>query len=138
MTSPTSGIGGAICVVEPDHAVRDGLASFIGLYNHPVRGFSDSGDLRRAWPALHAVGVLCAVRLPDASAVDLYYWLLNEGMDVPFAVTVSTHQRREITAAAEAGISHILHKPLLPGTALIRFLDHTRATASDASLRKPI
>lgn len=122
---------GSICIVEPDHAVRDGLVSFIGLYDEDVRSFSDGDALRRAWPSLHAAGILCAARLPDVSAIELYLWLLEGGLSVPFAITVSKHQHREIASAMDAGIFHILHKPLLPSTALVRFIDHSQAVASD-------
>ena len=122
---------GAICIVEPDHAVRDGLVAFIELYSEDVRSFSDGDSLRQAWPNIRAAGILCAARLPDVSALALHQWLLGEGLSVPFAVTVSKHQHRDIASAMDAGIFHILHKPLLPGTALVRFIDHTQAVASD-------
>ncbi|MFK7912453.1 MAG: response regulator [Pseudomonadales bacterium] len=137
MSAPKPEPEGAICIVEPDHAVRDGLVSFIGVYNQHVCGFSDSGDLRQAWPDVHATGVLCAARLPDAGAVDLYQWLLDTDARVPFAMTVSKHQHREIAFALDAGIFHILHKPLLPGTALVRFIDHVQATAMNKRPRQP-
>lgn len=124
-----------ICIVEPDTAVRDGLNSFIQLYSPGVRTFASGRALQRAWPNLCAAGVLCAAQLPDVSGVELYQWLNSRGFDKPFALTVSKHQHQLINQATQAGIFHILHKPLLPGTALIRFIDHSSSYTTNEKQR---
>ncbi len=117
----------AVCVLEPDAAVRDSLVEYFTHSGDPVRAFANGADFKRMVHTHPARCVLCAAELPDHRGVELFAWLRAKFPRVPFALTVSGHQHAIIREAVEAGVIHVLHKPMLLTNGLSEFIERLRA-----------
>lgn len=115
-----------VCIIEPDPAVRDSLSEYLALLGEPVRSFASGHDWMNSLPSLTARCILCAAELPHHRGVELFEWLRQQQLRIPFALTVSSHQHALIKEAMQVGVDRILHKPMLLTNGLIDFIDAQR------------
>ncbi len=111
-----------LSVVDPDPAVRDSIRAFVHLLNIRVETYATGLDFVRSLPWCYPNGVICAAELPDISAAELFRLLHRDKTRLAFAVMLSRHQHQLIQNATAAGITTILHKPLLQVTSLEEFI----------------
>ncbi len=120
----------AVCVLEPDPAVRDSLVEYLSLFGEQVHGFENGRQFKSVLPSVQARCILCAAELPDHRGVELFQWLRGKYPEILFALTVSSHQHAVIREAQSAGVPHILHKPQLLSGGLAEFLNHVQTADS--------
>ena len=120
----------AVCVLEPDAAVRDSLVEYLSLFGKQVHAFENGRDFKSVLPSVRARCILCAAELPDHRGVELFQWLRAKYPEILFALTVSSHQHAVIREAQSVGVPHILHKPQLLSGGLVEFLNHVQTADS--------
>lgn len=125
--NPLSGAN-TVCVIDSDPAIRDSLASYLGLLGQEVICFPGLGSFREAWQPDQPCVVLCAALLDDGRGTELFRWLKSCDGAPPFALTLSRHDHEQLRRARAAGIQRFLFKPLLSSAELMSFIGEAPGT----------
>ena len=123
MAAPeTSDSPPTVCIIDSDPAIRDSLRTLINLNGHAVQCYSTSYSFWTAVQALTPKCILCEAELPDSSGFDVHAMLIDQQIDVPFALLISGNLPLFYARAARAGIHRIYRKPLVNTQGLLEFV----------------
>ena len=101
----------AVLVVEDEKAVRDSVARVLGAEGFRLEFAPDLHTaLRHPWMAT-CDGLLCDLKLPDGSGLELMKALQRSRPDVPVVVTTGFATTETLADARAAGATDILLKP---------------------------
>ena len=101
-----------VCIIDGDPAVRDSLATVVGLDGHRALTFASGNEFLEQAKATHQC-IVCEAELPDMTGLAIYQALQPHIPQMRFALLVS---RTNLGVAAQAnrlGISHVFFKPLV-------------------------
>jgi FixJ family two-component response regulator len=102
-----------VYVIDGDPAVRDGLATLIGIHDHTVLAYATAGDFLRAVGGAVVDCVICELGLPDMSGLDVFRTLHERHPHMRFALLVSRKDPLVAQRARDLGIRHVFQKPLV-------------------------
>jgi CheY-like chemotaxis protein len=102
-----------VCVVDEDPAVRDSLATLMGLNDHEVATFDSGGALLRAVAEAPPDCVICAAELPDMSGLELFRALRRDHPEIRFALLLGRTDHNALRAAQRSGVDAVFAKPLV-------------------------
>ena len=122
-----------VFVVDDDQQMRESLVMLIETMGFAALGFATAGAFhrfyRRQWPGC----LVCDVRLPGKSGVELYEQLVREEKRLPVIFVTAHADVTTAVAAMKTGAIEFLEKPFDRQTLLDRI---ERALALDADWRR--
>ena len=123
-----------ILIVDDEPAVRDVLASILGLQGHEVTEAESGLDALERFDAERHELVISDVMMPDMNGFDLLTELGPRlGDRIPFLILSSHDDPDGVEAAIYAGAFDYLVKPFIPAQVaevVVRALEEARAKAS--------
>lgn len=112
---------GLICVIDGDPAVRDSLATLIGLSGHEVATYATGREFLDAQDSRVIDCVVCEAQLPDTSGVELFLAFKRSHPHTRFALLLSRTDPAATALARTSGVDEVFAKPLVHGR-LVRFV----------------
>ncbi|MEM6710283.1 MAG: response regulator [Pseudomonadota bacterium] len=112
----------AVRVVESDAAVRDSICGLLELWDIEAYSFSRGEAFLEDFRHLPGGIVLCAAELPDMHGLDVYEAVIDEAPGTEFALLISRRVRDTAIEAQLAGVTNILHKPVIDTEQLLEFV----------------
>ena len=100
-----------VCVVDPDAALVDRLNTLFTAMGASVRGYATGGQLLGDIGTDVPACVICELRLPDMSGLDLLGELRQRRIGVPFILTSRDSDVAAAVAAMRAGALDFVEKP---------------------------
>jgi FixJ family two-component response regulator len=116
-----------VCIIDGDPAVRDSLATVVGLNGHQALTFASGNEFLDQTRASKPQCVVCEAELPDTTGMALFEALKAQNPKMRFALLVSHTDAAIAARAKRLGIDHVFFKPLV-NRRLLAFV-----SASDAS-----
>lgn len=102
-----------VCIIDGDPAVRDSLATMVGLTGHEARTFATGGEFLSQADADKQQCVVCEADLPDTSGIDVFKAVRQKNPEAHFALLVSRTSDGIAAQASRLGIDHVFFKPLV-------------------------
>jgi FixJ family two-component response regulator len=104
-----------VYVIDPDEAIRDGLTTFLGTLDIPVRSYSNAEAFLDSHPArsLSQGCLLVDANLQGMGSLALLRQLRAQRVDLPVVVLASTSNRHIADQVFEAGAVDVIEKPQL-------------------------
>lgn len=100
-------------MVDGDPAVRDSLATLIGLGDHDVVTYDCGQALLRDMPSSADAYVISASELPDMTGLELFAELQRQRPGIHFALLLSRNDHVAMVTARRLGIDAVFQKPLV-------------------------
>jgi FixJ family two-component response regulator len=117
-----------ITVIDGDPAVRDSLATLMGLEELAVSTYPTAAAFLRDAASASVDCVICEAELPDRSGLELFQAIRERQPGVTFALLVSRKDPQLLERARLLGIKHLFFKPLMHRS-LIDFVHQGAARA---------
>jgi len=104
-----------VYVIDPDEAIRDGLTTFLGTLDIPVRSYSNAEAFVDSHTArsLSQGCLLVDANLHGMGSLALLRQLRAQRVDLPVVVLASTSNRHIADQVFEAGAVDVIEKPRL-------------------------
>ena len=106
--------GRMIAVIDDDEAVLDSLRMMLGRYDFEVRTFTSAEGFLGNRDREHACCIVCDVRLPDMSGLELQAELQKRRSAVPVILITGHGDISMAVSAVKAGAHDFLEKPFSP------------------------
>jgi two-component system response regulator FixJ len=103
-----------VAVIDDDEAVLDSLRMMLTRYDFQVRTFKSAEDYLAAEDAEQACCIVCDVRLPGKSGLDLQVELQKRKSSVPLILITGHGDISMAVSAVKAGAYDFLEKPFSP------------------------
>jgi len=103
-----------VAVIDDDEAVLDSLRMTLTRHDFEVRTFKSAEDYLAAKDAEQACCIVCDVRLPGKSGLDLQTELQNRKSSVPLILITGHGDINMAVSAVKAGAYDFLEKPFSP------------------------
>ena len=102
-----------VCVIDGDPAVRDSLATLIGLNGREVSTYATGREFLDAQDSRAIDCVVCEAELPDTSGLELFRAFRATHPSARFALLLSRTNLAAAAVAKRSGVDAVLHKPLV-------------------------
>ena len=102
-----------VCIIDGDPAVRDSLATVVGLNGHQALTFASGSEFLDQTSASTPQCVVCEAELPDTTGLALFETLKLQNPAMRFALLVSHTNAAVANSAKRLGIDHVFFKPLV-------------------------
>jgi two-component system, LuxR family, response regulator FixJ len=106
--------GLTVAVIDDDEAVLDSLRMMLGRYDFKVHSFTSAEDYLANRDRESACCVVCDVRLPDMSGLELQAELQKRKSAVPVVLITGHGDINMAVSAVKAGAHDFLEKPFSP------------------------
>jgi two-component system response regulator FixJ len=103
-----------VAVIDDDEAVLDSLRMMLSRYDFEVRTFTSAEGFLGNRDREHACCIVCDVRLPDMSGLDLQAELQKRKSAVPVVLITGHGDISMAVSAVKAGAHDFLEKPFSP------------------------
>ena len=119
-----------VCVIDGDPAVRDSLATLIGLNGREVLTYATGREFLDAQDNRAIDCVVCEAELPDTSGLELFRAFRATHPSARFALLLSRTNLAAAAVAKRSGVDAVLRKPLVHRH-LTRFVAGASAARGD-------
>lgn len=113
-----------MCIVDPDPAIADGLATLLSTYGIQVRSYPDAESFLQSWSAAPTENgcLLIEADLPGVSGPALLARLNGNASELPVLLMVSTSSPELIAAARASDRVRVIEKPCVDDTLVTAIL----------------
>ena len=106
----------SVFIVDDDPAALSSLGALLAAFKYEVRAFKSAEEFLAADVKTERGCLLCDVRLPGMSGLELQSTLKSEGINLP-VILISGYADSDIVAEAlDNGAVAVLEKPIDPST----------------------
>ena len=102
-----------VCIIDGDPAVRDSLATVMGLNGLEALTFATGFEFLNQPDAASHPYIVCEADLPDTSGLAIFQRLQPINPTLRFALLVSHTNEGVAARANRLGIQHVFFKPLV-------------------------
>ncbi len=112
--------GGTLCVVDGDERERKSLADLLGTLGAPVLSFGSGEDLLGHLAETRIALLVCDVRLPGMSGIELLRRIRDRGVSAPTILISGDGDLKTAVDAMRAGAVDFIEKPIIDRIVLRR------------------
>ena len=116
----------AVAVVDDDEAVRDALATFLGLNGYAVKVYASAEEFLSAWDIPPRGCIIADVKMPGLTGVELIEIVRERGCALPVLIITGHGDVPMAVSALRAGALDFIEKPLQEQVLLERVQEATR------------
>ncbi|GLQ56588.1 response regulator transcription factor [Devosia nitrariae] len=98
-------------VIDDDEAVRDSLDFLLGANQFQVKTYTSGRQFLETWSAERAACVICDIRMPELSGLEVVSELRRRGYDLPVIIMTGHGDMALAAEVTEAGADGLLEKP---------------------------
>jgi putative two-component system response regulator len=112
MTSPQTSAGTTVLVVDDEDGIRQALTRFLTRLGYQVQAAANATEALERLAAHHPTAMLCDIRMPETSGVELLPKVLAQDPDLAIIMLTAIDEPRTAIECLKLGAYDYLIKPV--------------------------